>query len=169
MRLLALSLLAAALLATSDAEARANASPVAAYKARANAYCRTMTSVQLGHLQEMKPAIAAGDRKAVATAYLAIIRDGAAGTRTLLAMPVPAAARIKMTPISQLLREALRAIDQGLHATTTAAFESSMKKADSYGLRADPLLDAAGLIDCGTKQTRILRQAAAKLGSGPVL
>ena len=44
-----------------------------------------------------------------------------------------------------------------------------MKKADVYGLKADPLLDAAGLVDCGTKQTRILRQAAAKLGAGPVL
>ena len=169
MRLLALPLLVAALLSVSDAAARTNASPVAAYNARVNAHCRTMTSMQLGHLRAMKPAIAAGDQKAVAMLYLTIIRDGEAGTRELLAMPVPAAARPRMTPISQLLRNALRSIDQGLQATTTATFTAAMKKADVYGLKADPLLDAAGLVDCGTKQTRILRQAAAKLGAGPVL
>ena len=169
MRLLTLLVLAAALLGASNAEARTNTSPVAAYKARANAVCRTLTSVQLGHLRAMKTAIAAGDQKTVASLYVALITDGAAGTRALIAMPVPTGARPKMTPIWQLLRNALRAIDQSLVATTSSAFESSMKKADAYGLRADPLLDAAGLTDCGTKQTRIIRQAAAKLGTGPVL
>jgi hypothetical protein len=161
--------LAAVFLGASDAEARTNASPVAAYKARANSHCRSVTSVQLGHIQAMKSAIATGDQKTAAARYVALINDGAAGTRALIAMPVPAAARIKMIPIWQLLSSALRAIDQGLKATTSAAFVSSMKKANAYGLRADPLLDAAGLTDCGTKQTRIIRQAAAKLGTGPVL
>ncbi len=169
MRQLTLLVLVAAALGASNAEARTGASPVASYKARVNASCRMMTSVQLSHLRAMKSAIANGDQKTVASLYVALIRDGVVGVRALVAMPVPAAARTTMTPIWQLLRKALRAIDQGLGATTVGAFQSSMKKADAYGLQADPLLDAAGLTDCGSQQTRIIRQAAAKLGAGPVL
>jgi hypothetical protein len=168
-RFLTILVLVAAFLGASDAVAQTNASPVAAYKARVNASCRMMTSVQLSHLRAMKSAIANGDQKTVASIYVAVIKDGAAGVRALVDMPVPASARGTMTPIWQLLRNALRAIDQGLSATTVDAFQSSMKKADTYGLRADPLLDAAGLTDCGSQQTRIIRQAAAKLGTGPVL
>ena len=72
MRLIIVLALAAAFLGASDVEARTNASPVAAFKARANSHCRSVTSVQLGHIQAMKSAIAIGDQKAAAARYEAL-------------------------------------------------------------------------------------------------
>ena len=117
----------------------------------------------------MKPAVAAGDTKSATAIYGAMISDGYKGTKALLHLPVPVRARAQMKPILQLLGSSLGAVEQALQAKSSTAFASSMKKADALGRRADPLLDAAGLVDCGSKQTKIIEKAAHEIGRGPVL
>jgi hypothetical protein len=167
-RILFLAVLTA-LVGASGAAARPQADTVAAYKARVNASCRKLTAAQLEHLRAMKPAVAAGDTRTAAAIYGSMIRDGYQGTKTIVRLPVPAGARAQMKPILQLLGGALGAIEQALKATNSTAFTASMKKADTLGRRADPLLDAAGITDCGSRQTKIIEKAARAIGSGPVL
>ena len=164
-----LALLAAALTCVSTAGARTEADTVAAYKARVNAACRQLTAVQLRHIRAMQPAVAAGDTKSATAIYGAMISDGYKGTKALLRLPVPVGVRAQMKPILQLLGSSLGAVEQALRAKSSTAFASSMKKADALGRRADPLLDAAGLGDCGSKQTKIIEKAAHEIGRGPVL
>jgi hypothetical protein len=169
-RLILLLGLVLALVGASNAAARTEADPVAAYKARVNASCRMLTTVQLEHIRAMKPAIAAGDRETATALYGKMISDGYKGTKAIVRVPVPVRARAQMKPILQLLTGALGAIEQALKAKSDTAFAASMQKADSLGRRTDPLLDAAGLRDCGSRQTKIIEKAASELKTGgPVL
>lgn len=170
MRLILLLALVSALVGASNVAARTEVDPVAAYKARVNASCRTLTSAQLKHIRAMKPAIAAGDTAAATAIYGKMVSDGYKGTKAIVRLPVPVRARTQMKPILQLLIGALGAIEHALNAKTSAAFAASMQKADTLGRRTDPLLDAAGLGDCGSRQTKIIEKAASELKTGgPVL
>ena len=85
-----------------------------------------------------------------------MIMDGYTTVKQITAMPVPTAAKAEMTPILRLLNQATQSIARAMKATNTAAFKAAILQSSAIGKRADPLLDAAGIVDCGSKQTRTL-------------
>jgi hypothetical protein len=176
MRFLALLALMGALCGAANVAAATRIDPVATYKSRVNATCRALTATQLEYTRAAVAAAKAGDRSKLVRVYVAMIGGSYTGTKRILNVPVPTGAQRQMRPIRELWSKALAAIDRAMKTATDAALEAALDEANAYGKRADPLLDAAGLTDCGTRQTSILKKASKAIDkalashpAGPVL
>ena len=162
-RRLTLALIALTLALASNASG-ADAAPaatdvdnVAAYRARINASCRTLTILALADIQKMTMAAKSRSSSALGAAYGTLLGHNHTFNKVVLSVPVPPAARAQMLPIRKILAREVTLVEAGMRSRN---FRPAIAAVETDGPFLDRLYDRAGLPDCGSRQTRILKDAS---------
>jgi hypothetical protein len=134
---------------------------VSAYKSRVNQVCRGLTTRQLADIRRVGTAYQAHDQAGQVEALFTMIDHAYKGVKAMLAVPVPAGARAEMKPIRRNLSQMITFFDRLDPKASAGLIFGAAEKADAVGRRTDPLLDKAGLRDCGSRMTAKLDKAAA--------
>ena len=138
------------------ATAAASAATPAQYRAHLNAVCRSYTP----KVKRLDATITKAQQEKNAKAYSAALGRylalGLAEDHVLETTPVPAALRARMKPIIALLRAAdvhVRAAIALAAAGDGKGTSAELSEVGNIGKTVNPLLDAAGLRDCGSNQS----------------
>jgi hypothetical protein len=148
--------LLAACVAALTVLASATAATPAAYRAQVNAICAPYTPTVKTYLRQLAAANKAKDSQAygIALGHLMVLQ--LTEDRKIQAVPVPAALRVPMTRIltrMKLLDTHLRASLSDAMAGDSAGMLNELKLVSALSKPMNGWLDAAGLRECGTKQT----------------
>ncbi len=136
--------------------ASATAATPVAYRAHVNAICAGYTPTVKQLARQLAAAEKAKDGQAYGVALGKLIVLQLAEDRKVEAVPVPAALRATMTPILTRMKQ----IDSHLRRTLNAAIAgdnaglvAELKTVGRIGKPLNGWLDAAGLRECGSKQS----------------
>jgi len=148
--------LLAACLAALTVLATATAATPAAYRAQVNAICVPYTPKVKTLARQLEAAGKAKDGAAygIALGKLIVLQIGE--DRKVEAVPVPAAMQVQMTPILNRMKQLdvhLRKIVIDAMAGDNAGMVSELKLVSKLSKPMNGWLDAAGLRECGTKQS----------------
>jgi len=136
--------------------ASATAATPAAYRAQVNGICAPYTPQVKTLARQLDAANKAKDGQAYGIALGKLIVLQLTEDRKIEAVPVPAAMRAPMTPIltrMKLLDSHLRKSLTDAIAGNNAAMLSELKLVSSLSKPLNGWLDAAGLRECGSKQS----------------
>lgn len=145
-----LSVLAAALAIASGTTS------VPAYKAHLAAICRANTPSLKLYSRRIVEAQANDDAAATLLNYRLALELGLKQSKSIYAVPVPVAARVRMAPILSKLHQAdpiIRAAiiaDKNSEAVQLAAL---VRRINVLGVATNRLFDAYGIKDCGSRQS----------------
>ena len=130
--------------------------PVPAYKAQVAAICRANTPSLKVYSQRIVDAQQQNDATASLLNYRLALGVGLAQDTAIYAVPVPPAAKSRMTPIlaklraqDPLTRQAITAAKNGDGLT----LQLLVSRIDVLGKAANRLFDAFGMPDCGSRQS----------------
>jgi hypothetical protein len=148
-------------LAFSAASPALSAQPpdVTAYKARVNSICRHETVVLLRYLREMKADQARQDYDAWFRVYTRDVAFAVATNERIVNLEVPPELRERIEPVLRLLHQADQLMAKSYRdskAGHPTAADREYARALRLAGRIDPVFDAVGLTDCGSKQTKAL-------------
>jgi len=148
--------LLAACIAALTVLASATAATPAAYRAHVNAICAGYTPTVKQLSRQLAAAEKAKDGQAYGLALGKLMVLQLAEDRKVTAVPVPAALRARMTPILARLKQLdthLRLALNAAMAGDNAGLLAELTTVTKVGKPLNGWLDAAGLRECGSKQT----------------
>lgn len=148
--------LLAACIAALTVLASATAATPAAYRAHVNAICAGYTPTVKQLSRQLAAAEKAKDGQAYGLALGKLMVLQLAEDRKVTAVPVPAALRATMTPILARLKQLdthLRLALNAAMAGDNAGLLAELTTVTKVGKPLNGWLDAAGLRECGSKQT----------------
>ncbi|HSX22791.1 MAG TPA: hypothetical protein VLE97_08480 [Gaiellaceae bacterium] len=130
--------------------------PVPAYKAHVATICRANTPSLKLYTRRIVTAQANDDAEGTLLNYRLALQLGLKQNAAIYVVPVPIAAKTRMTPILKNLH----AQDPVLRAAVTAArtgqaltLQALVKRINVLGVAANRLFDAYGVPDCGSRQS----------------
>jgi uncharacterized protein YllA (UPF0747 family) len=126
------------------------------YRAKLNAMCRSFTPKIKAQERAMTAAQKANNSQAYGVALGKLLVYTLQEDGKIESTPVPPAMRLQMAPIISKLKRAdthLRAAIQDAANNDPQGFSAQLKAAGKVAVGLNTMLDAAGLRDCGSRQT----------------
>lgn len=136
------------------------ASPETRYVVKVNTECRQLTADATTLVQAYVRAKASGRQKAAGVAFVELVLAGANAYVRILDIPVPPTLQGKMLPVRLNMLGQVEGIEGMTRSKTDAEYKKYASRVDTLSAKADRLFDAAGLQDCGSRQTRAIAAAS---------